>query len=337
MKERLEHIDNLIVKVIAGEANTSELDLLETWRNESPGNQLYVEESKKIFEQIQKLKQTHVVDTPEAWNKLNARISAAETPANTVKIIHVFKRTAFFRVAAAIALVAAMGVIINYVFNSRQPLPVYFTSSQEVLEQKLPDGSGITLNKNSEIVYTINKKNVREVKLSGEAYFEVVHNESMPFEVVIGDVFIKDIGTAFNVKALPQSNLIEVVVESGEVWFYSSSAKGLNLVKGEKAFYDKTTRQFTKVIPDPAENTASYRSRVFVFKGTALRDVIRQVNDVYGSNIVFADERLGNCSLTVMFDNENINELLDMITETLDLELEYSGEKIVLKGKPCSE
>jgi transmembrane sensor len=332
MKDNLRHIDDLIAKVLAGEAGREEVDFLEGWMDELPENKDYFEQTKKMFAQIDNFKTEFKVDTSKAWEKLNTRITESET-----KIIPLFRRTNILRAAASILLIAALGFLINYMFNTSSAKPLILSAKKQILEQKLPDGSKVTLNRNSEIAYVMNKKNVREVKLKGEAYFEVVHNEKMPFEIVIDDIIIKDIGTAFNVKALPGSNIIEVLVESGEVQFYSESSKGLTLVKGEKAMYDKTTKQFTRSIPDPIENTISYKSRIFHFKESSLNEVITQVNDVYGSNIRLSDESLGDLRVTTLFNNEDLETLLGVLAETLDLEIERKGEVIILKGRPSAE
>lgn len=332
MKYSSENIDDLIAKVLAGEASREEIDVLEGWLDESPENKTYYEETKKLFSSIDSFKEKHKVDTLKAWDKLNARISEHEP-----KVIPLFRRRPVVRAAASILLIAALALIVNYVFDNNVPEPVIVSASKTTLEQKLPDGSNVFLNKNSELAYVVNKNNVREVKLKGEAYFEVVHNEEAPFEIVIDEVIIKDIGTAFNVKALPESNTVEVWVESGEVHFYTTSSKGIYLVKGEKATYDKTTRQFAKSIPDPVENTISYKSRVFHFNGSPLNQVLAQVNAVYGSNIRLTDEKLGSCRLSVVFNNEELDELVSIIAETLDLEVQHAQDTIVLKGQPCTE
>jgi len=337
MNEGLEHIDDLIAKVLANEAGREEIDQLEGWMNGSPDNRLYFDETKKLFAQIDGFKVEHKVDSVKAWEKLNARIATEVAPNDFAKVIPLFRRPVVLRAAASILLIAMLALLANYFLNNTQSVPVVLSSQQNVTEQKLPDGSKVTLNKNSEITYVVNKRNVREVKLKGEAYFEVIHNEEMPFEITVGDVVIKDIGTAFNVKALPSSNTIEVLVESGEVYFYSASDKGLNLVKGEKAHYDKTTRQFSKVVPSPVENTVSYKSKVFHFEASPLREVVRQLNDIYGSSIVLGDERLGNCLLKTDFNDESFDTVIEIIAETLDLEIERAGGKIVLKGQPCTE
>jgi ferric-dicitrate binding protein FerR (iron transport regulator) len=336
MDTSFENIDDLIARVLSGEAGEQELALIENWTNQSPDNKRYVEETKKLFIRIGDAKTTIPVNTAAAWEKLQDRMEQSEQQGTSTKIIPFNRQRTIFRAAASLILLAVLAVLLTYVFNSPETPPVVLASNQKVVEQKLPDGSVVTLNKNTELTYVTDNNKIRQVKLKGEAYFEVVHNEASPFEIEIEGVFVKDIGTAFNVKALPESDLIEVLVESGEVQFYTSKNKGLVLTKGEKAVYNKLTKQFEKAVPNPVENTMSYKSRLFVFKEANLRHLLNQVNEVYGSNIVLGDERLGNCKLTVMFSNQSISDITEIIAETLDLEVEDTGEKIILRGQPCN-
>jgi transmembrane sensor len=222
MKYSAEHIDELIAKVLAGEAAGIELQQLNAWKGESQENQAYFEISERMFGQIDQFKIHHQVDSVKAWNKLNARITENEQSNEETKIIPLFKRPVFIRAAASLIVVFVLALIVNYVgsSNSVEMAPVILASQETVTKQDLPDGSKITLNKHSELAYVLTNKNVRQVKLKGEAFFEVTHNEELPFEIMIDEVIIKDIGTAFNVRALPESNTIEVLVESGEVYFY---------------------------------------------------------------------------------------------------------------------
>ncbi len=332
MKTNFEHIDGLIAKVIAGEATRVDIDALENWLNDSSENKIYFEETKKLFATIDSIKRETPVDIDAAWKKLDARIDR-----ETGKVIPLFRRYPVLKAAASILLIAALGFILKWAFNSEVIEPVILMASNKAVEQKLPDGSKVFINKNSEVTYVINENKEREVKLKGEAYFEVVHNEKEPFIIIINDVMIKDIGTAFNVKAIPGSNSIEVLVEEGEVLFYTANDAGINLVKGQKALYDISAKSFVKNEVKPNENTGSYHSKAFYFNETSLIEVITQINEVYGSDIRLASEKMGNCSLSVEFNNESLDVIVSIIAETLDLQVEQLGTIIILKGSACNE
>jgi ferric-dicitrate binding protein FerR (iron transport regulator) len=322
----MENRDDLIAKVLSGDASKEEIALVEAWKNESAENNEYFELSKKLFSVINDVKIEYNVNTAAAWNKLDERISGE------AKVIPLFKRTTLMRVAASLLLLVALGFLIKFIINPKEVQSIQYAALNKTVLDTLPDGSKVFINKNSEISYVADK-NVRRVKLKGEAFFEVVHNEKQPFEIVINDVVIKDIGTAFNVKALPGNNTIEVVVESGEVQFYTTTDSGLNLTKGQKAIYNITTKQFVKGVLEPAENVASYRSRIFSFSDTPLGEVIKQINNVYDVNIDLDNEQLANKELSVEFNNEPVDVVISIIAETLDLEIEKRDSSVILKSK----
>jgi transmembrane sensor len=328
LKDNFEYIDELIAKALAKEASAEEKAWIDHWANESELNKAYVENSKKLFTQIDSIKDDKPVDTNKAWNKLNDRIDNGDT-----RIIELPKPKRTFQIAAAVILLICMSFFVRMLLNNKEVKPEVYTAEKQMVEKKLPDGSKVFINKNSEIAYVV-KDHVREVKLKGEAYFEVVHNEQEPFVITVNDVLIKDIGTEFNVRTL-ESGDIEVKVDGGEVQFYSENNEGLKLMKGEKARYDKTNKAFTKVSADIFDNTSSYRTKVFNFKNARLQDVIDELNEVYMCDIRLNNSKLANCRLTSPFNNQSIEEVVDIIADLLDLKVEHNGNTFTLIGEEC--
>jgi ferric-dicitrate binding protein FerR (iron transport regulator) len=329
LKDNFEYIDELIAKVLANEATAEEKLWLENWGNESAQNKAYVEDSEKLLTQIDSVKIDKKVDTDAAWSKVNIRIENGDT-----KIIELPRRKRTFQIAAAVILLVCMSFFLKMLLSKNSDLETY-AATEQMLEKKLPDGSTVFMNRNTEVSYSVNKNNVREVKLKGEAYFEVVHNESQPFVINAGGVLVKDIGTEFNVKALPETGMVEVKVESGEVQFYTENSEGLKLVKGEKAQYNKATKKFNKINVDAFDNTSSYRSKIFNFRETKLQDAIDQLNDIYLCDIVLSDMKLANCPLTVTFENKPISEIIDIMAETLGFTVQRNGNTYILTGGEC--
>lgn len=328
MREGFEHIDGLIAKALAGEASPEELSQLSVWRHESAENENYYAESEKIFMVVGDLNIDLELNEDSAWNKLNEKLEK-----KTAKIIPFYRRTSVLRAVAGVALLLTLTIVSKWFINEETLPPLVLSSNDRPSEQKLPDGSKVFMNKNTGITYSSNEKGERKVSLKGEAFFEVVHDDARPFVIAVNDVMIRDIGTSFNVKALPESNIIEVVVESGEVQFYSSGNLGINLVKGEKATYDKVTRHFTKMLPVPTENTAGYRSKRFSFKETPLKEVVSQLNACYPVQIRLQDKELENLKLSVLFNHEEPESIVDIIADTFDLEVQKTDSLFILKHK----
>src|SRR5437773_11061947 len=80
----------------------------------------------------------------------------------------------------------------------------------------LPDGTKVWLNSDSKLEYKDNfNDSIREVTLSGEAYFDVVKDAAHPFIVHTSDIDIRVLGTAFNVKSYPKESSIETTLIHG--------------------------------------------------------------------------------------------------------------------------
>jgi len=326
-----EHIDGLIAKVLAGEASSEEMARIEAWKKLDASNRIYADDFASIFSRASAVKTIETFDTDAAWSRLKQSIDkdpkVIPFPAPTSN------RKLYWRVAAALVLAILAG---TYFFSQQEHVaqPVVLSSHQETVADTLPDGSNVFLNKESSLRYAYSKKaDERRVELKGEAYFNVRHDEKKPFVVDIGGVLVRDVGTAFNVRALPGSNAIEVVVEEGEVMFYTAEDSGLYLRAGAKGVYDKQLKKFT--IDQPEENVLAYKTRVFNFNNAELGRVVQQLNNVYHQQIELSPS-VRHCRLTVGFNQESHAEIVAIIAETLNMKVMESNGKILLDGAGCA-
>ena len=211
--------------------------------------------------------------------------------------------------------------------------PVEVVAEKQAVSDTLPNGSAVFLNRQTKISYAYNKKKkVHDVKLSGEAYFNVKHSDDAEFIIHAGDVYIRDIGTSFNVKAYPNKDVVEVLVEEGEIVFYTDENPGIHLKESGKAVYNRKTKQFT--IDQPEPNITAYKTKFFVFSDVTLKEAIDELNSVYETQIEIAPA-LSRCPITVSFRNESVEEIAGVLAETLDLTVTKKPGKIILDGKGC--
>ncbi len=335
MENSYDNIDELIGKYLSGEAIAREVAFIETWMNENDGNRKYFEQVQTIFRKAGEVKEYQHYDTDAAWLKLKnslknggAKQVMLHPPAtNTYQLI--------FRIAASVLVIFGVGFFAYRMSNKEGATPIVVVATKETVTDTLPDGSDVVLNKQTQLAYSFDKKKkVHSVKLKGEAYFNIHHDETKTFIIDVDGVLIKDIGTSFNVKAYPGSNTVEVVVESGEVMFYTNNDSGVYLRAKGKGVYDKTTKTFT--IDQPEANVLAYKTKFFSFSNTDLITVVESLNGVYDKKI-FLSDNLKNCHLTVSFNNETQEEIIAVIAETLGLEVKESGGKITLEGPGCEQ
>ncbi|MBX2964050.1 MAG: DUF4974 domain-containing protein [Cyclobacteriaceae bacterium] len=315
-------MEDLIGKYITGEATGQETQLVREWCALSEENQKYVDHAKLIYEKTQ-ADDGHVYNVDAAWEKVKEKINAGKV--RTLSVVNLW------RVAASLLLISVLSYFLYLQFFSTEQL--HLATQVEVITQALADNTELSLNKNSsaEVVYNERKK-TGLIKLTGEATIVIKPEKEVDWLVQTDDLFIRDIGTTFNVNAYPANPVVEVSVIEGEVHFYTHQDDGIFIKAGEKGLYDKSTKQFSKVEADP--NVIAYKTLEFIFDDVALSDAVNQLSDIYNRKIVVA-ENLKTCRLTVSFTNEDLETILGIIAETLNLTITTSGTDIILNGDGC--
>jgi len=329
-------IDDLIGKTLSGEASAEEIREVETWRSTSAENQKYYSDLQLIFAKASTNQVKVDFNTDAAWKKVKSKLAGQ----NKSKVVEFRPTTKTnwqpLRIAAGIVLIVSAGIFTYRFLGQPQIQTQAVVSENKVVEDTLPDGTTAVLNKRSSITYEYNpREKTRKVKLEGEVFFEVKHQEEKPFVIEADEALVRDIGTAFNIKSYPDKDTIEVVVQSGVVQFYTLNDPGMMINAGETGIYSKRAKVFTKITKADT-NVLAYKTRVFSFHSTDLRSVIEQINEVYDSKIKLGNENIAGCQLTVTFRNDELDTMIDVIAETLALSVERTDKnEIILNGQGC--
>ncbi len=329
MKNELENIDDLIGKYLAGEASEYERDTVSLWVRQSDENERYFNQIRTIFDKAAAVKDVPEFDVDAAWNKVKADLKgrSMSIPPDGGKSVNFW-----YRAAAIAIIISGVGwYLLTIDSTTYAPLEVVAESSTRT--DTLPNGANVFLNKQTHLAYEFDKKSkTHEVKLKGEAYFDINKTRKEEFIIDAGDVFIQDIGTSFNVKAYPESDEVEVLVEEGEVRFFTANNPGITLKAGGKGLYHRKTDTFS--VDEPEANITAYKTRSFVFTGTDLKTVAETVNYVYEKQLI-VPAHLETCTITVSFRDEPVEEIAAIIAETLALQYTDDGNEIVFSGDGC--
>lgn len=167
-----------------------------------------------------------------------------------------------------------------------------FNSFEAIETRKLPDGTTITLNRNTEVTYdslTFNQKN-RFVRLNkGEAFFEVTKNDRKPFIVSMGDIQVLVIGTSFNLKIYEQAKRKSVTVQTGKVTVLGNNKKIATLLPDHKLEYDSQNSQF-KVSDQNSRVTRSWMNGNIVFVDCGAKEIGEQIYMYYKVPVVIENQ-----------------------------------------------
>jgi len=318
-------IDDLIGKVLSNEATAEEIRAVDAWRKESAENEKYYSDLQVIFSKAATNQVKIDFDADVAWRKVQSKLHKTKT-INWQPL----------KIAAGIVVLVTAGIFTFKYFNQNKVETLALSSTNKIVEDTLPDSSTVTLNKQSSIEFKYDpKQKTRKVKLKGEGFFDVKHEEEKPFVIETDEALVRDIGTSFNLKSYPGKDTIEVVVTSGVVQFYTLKDPGMMVSAGETGIYSKRAKVFSKIAKADT-NKLAYKTRVFSFHSTDLRSVIEQINEVYDSKIKLANEDIARCQLTVTFRNDELDNMVEIISETLGLTAERNERKeIILNGPGC--
>lgn len=233
------------------------------------------------------------------------------------------------RAAAAVVVMVCIGVTASLLMNKyRVPKEIVFQTTQQVLNDTLPDASVITLNKNTSLTYPEKfKGNTRTVTLKGEAFFSVTPDKQKPFIIDVNNLQVKVVGTSFNIKAT--GAVTEVVVETGIVQVIKDS-RLIELRAGEKVVLTQEAASWVKEkASDKLYNY--YRTKEFVCDNTPLWKLVEVLNEAYGSNIVISNNAIRNLPITTTFNNESLDQVLLIISETLGIKVTGKDNNRVLQ------
>ncbi len=315
-------IEDLIGKYITGEATAEEKQQVLEWCALTADNQTYLDHAQLIFEKAQ-LEDGQVCNAEVAWEKVKEKIDLGK--------VRKLREVYFWRVAASLLLISILSYFLYWQFFSTEELQ--FASAETVTTQTLTDNTEISLNKNSSVDILYNERiKTGVIKLKGEATLTISPDKKMKWVVQTDEVFIRDIGTTFNVKAYPENDFIEVSVLEGEVQFYTQNDKGVFIKAGDMGVYDKSTSQFSIAEVEP--NVIAYKTLQLTFNDIDLKSAVEQLGAVYNRTILLSGN-LESCRLTVDFVNEDLETILSVIRETLDLTISDNGNEIILSGDGC--
>jgi len=219
----------------------------------------------------------------------------------------------------------------------------------------LPDGSQVWLNAGSKITYNKSYGNtLREVNLTGEAFFDVIHNAEKPFIIHTARIDIKVLGTSFNVKSYPTDKTTEATLIQGsiEVLIRNRFNEKIILKPNEKILVSEETEtlQTTRYTGDTVKTNepifavknlthdpqsgavmeTSWVENKLIFQDESFRDLAQQLERWYGVTIRFASPRAEQFRFTGLFENETIQQALDALRLTASFHYSIHNNEITI-------
>ena len=236
-------------------------------------------------------------------------------------------RRIVFEVAkyAAILVVSfGLALFVNSKFSADNDFVHTFSSEMGSISSiELNDGSKIWLNSGSQLHFTEKSKKRVVASLSGEAYFEIVHNPGREFLIDVDMVRIRDLGTKFNVKAYAEDDQITATLLEGKIDVQSTTGESLIEMNPSDHFsFHRLTNKYQLDKIDPSYAVA-WKDGKFVFIDKNLREICNELEKWYDVQIVISNPELESEKYTSILKRTTvISHVLEMLRVTTGLKYE---------------
>lgn len=270
------------------------------------------------------------------WSDQALKEKMAESAVNTAKTQSIPRPglPRWMKLAASFTIIFLAGYVL---FRALKNRPEKVLSGDMVKVVSLPDGSMVTLNRHSSISYGRNFGNKdRELNLTGEGYFDVAYIATKKFLVYTGQAAVEVTGTSFNIKTSDKSDRVEVVVSSGTVLMYDkkNNLNKITLHKGNSGVFERMSRNLVK--SDSGDlNLVAWKTGKFVFNNDSLGYVADMLNRTYRSRVEFRNKSLERCRITISFDNQSLENILEIIKSTLGIMVIKENNTYFVDGPGC--
>lgn len=277
-------------------------------------------------------------NTDQAWLNIQEKIAKSDKNFKT-KIL----QSGILKFAAMIVMVIGIGFAAYHYLGTttiQQETPVNMVVAETVAHPAnltiitLPDGSTVKMNASSRIEFPEHfAANIRKVKLTGEAFFQVTRDTACHFIIETQHASVEVLGTSFNVSAYPQAGLVEVSVETGKVKLTQiaegiSGPKSSILPAGERGWLNTINNDMghSKIT---TSNYSSWITKEIIFQRTPLAEAFTVLENTYHVKIKMENPEIGSIPYTANFADLKLDYILKVIARTHKLKVKTTGDEVI--------
>jgi ferric-dicitrate binding protein FerR (iron transport regulator) len=261
------------------------------------------------------------VDVDAAWRKVKARIDASDERG---KVIPLWRP--MLRWAAAAAVIVGLFALGRFLMQPQGS----FVASAENVKATLQDSTRVILSPGSQM--DVRMGDERRIAMSGKAWFEVARDEQHAFIVRTEDMLVTVLGTGFEVNAYDSAQVWSVRVRHGRVRVEAGGDQ-VELREGERVSFDRKSGLLQRGKPVTVE---TWGERIVRFENAPMSEVTQELQRMYHVRVDLSNDVLRDCRLTTTFDDQTIEEVLQVISIQFTLQVSrLASDHYVLIGDAC--
>lgn len=343
MNQNSKDIDeSLLLQYLLGNTENEDRRMVENWLDADSGNRKNLDRLEALWLETGRLNPPPLaVDVDKAWERFSERTKDQEKLREGIARQSVSIRFLRYALGAAALILLIFGIYTTIRLFTVKVKEIEMAAGTSVMSDTLPDGSLITLNKQSKLSYPEDfTKEERCLTLTGEAYFKVSKDPLKPFIVAAGRAKVKVLGTVFNVSAYPEKE-IRVTVNEGRVLFFVADT----LLKDTSSIVLEAGMTGTlkpgaispEIVADSIPDKLFWVNHTLDFNGTSLAEVFRMLEKYFDVQVSVSQPDILNCRLSASFVNDPADRIMTVIAESFGLKLSMKGKNYNLSGNGCSK
>ncbi len=315
-------MDELIIRVLSGDASPAEEEEVQCWRTESSENEASFQSARHVWALTEALPRTEVPEPPGgefvagAWERQRDE----ETDPSVVSLAE--KRRAAGRpsnalrwtvaLAAGVAAVAIGLQAVGWPAAGPLPVAVFAADAEDVSTVTLDDGSRVRLAPGSRLEQW-EAEAERRFSLTGRAFFAVAHDPTRPFVVEAGDTEARVLGTRFEL-LLSDGDLRTVVVD-GRVAV--SNEEGRVEIPAGGVGHARRGEPPTTELPEDLYALLDWPGGMLIFQATPLARVAEEVGLHFGLTVDVHTDQLRAFRISASFDEESFQEIIRSLCDVV--------------------
>jgi len=211
------------------------------------------------------------------------------------------------------------------------------TQRGQKLSLKLPDGTAVKLNAESElkIPETFSDAEERIVYLEGEAFFDVAEDSTRPFKIFSGDLVTTVLGTSFNIRSYPFENSESIAVLTGKVKVETletiNSLESSMLLANDFVSYDKLKQERLLKRNIDVVKEVSWTKGILIYENTNLKKILDELGRWYDVEFIVDEKVNTSMKYSGTFDNKSLENILSGLSFTSNgFSFKIEGKKVII-------
>jgi transmembrane sensor len=235
--------------------------------------------------------------------------------------------------AAVISLLMTSTMVV-FLISEKKAFNLFKPDRQEISNPEnkrvhvvLSDGTEVWLNQKSTLSYP--KRfygKTRDVKLIGEAYFEVAKDSRRPFCISSGEIKTTVLGTSFNISNHPNNRYATISLLTGRIKVEKGDS-AIDLKPGLEIVLNKENNTNMVKGFDPEVITAWVENKILL-RNCRLDSALVQISEWYNTPIILMNPGDDQHRVTSTFQNQDLGNVLNSLSYFMGFEYETRNDTI---------